>query len=401
MKQKRGLLKSSVVSLVLLMVMMFAMTITASAEAPSGLRQTDDSDTSVKVEWTGVAGARYYGVEAATDIGFTNVVYRDYCSYSTQYDYCRNLAAGQTYYVRVGYGDKSSTCYANFSAPIEVVTRPAKVDGLKFVGATDTTATIAWNPVLGANLYLIQYNNQVFQTADSAIALPYVAGVSYAKINAARVSATGYVAAETSYTTVNNISALTNKISKDNFGFRNAWTSINDYQIAAIYSGHGMQASVYDAKSGKKKFSGETDNGTYSNVEFIKKFKYNTMYKYRVRAYITTTDGQRIYGGWSSYRYFVTPKKSTYTTSGRKIKLTWSKLTGVSKIKIEVSTKENSGYKTCATIGGTKTSYTITKYGKKALKKGKKYYFRITYYAKSGKKSYTSDIYTSGSATVR
>ena len=399
MNQKKGLFKSSVISLVLMMVMLFAMSITVAAAAPTNVRQTGDSDTSARVEWTGVAGARYYGVQAATDPGFTNIVYQDYTS--AQYDYVSKLATGSSYYVRVGYGADYKSCYANWSAPVEVVTTPAKVGTVKFVGAADTSVTIAWDAAPGANLYYVEYNNQTYGVADTAAMLPYEAGVDSAKVTSARVSSAGYVAS-TYASYVYDLTALTSKIAKSDLGFRNAWTSINTYQFTANYYGHGLEVKVYDAKSGKKKFSKSAKNYSYgTSVEFSKKFKYNTAYKYRARAYITTTDGQKIYGKWSAYRYFVTPKKCTYTVSGKKIKLTWSKLSNISKIKIQVSTKENSGYKTCATLSGTKTSYTISKYGKSALKKGKKYYFKITYYTKSGKKQYANDIISTGSATIR
>ncbi|HCT91903.1 MAG TPA: hypothetical protein DF613_11085, partial [Lachnospiraceae bacterium] len=88
------------------------------------------------------------------------------------------------------------------------------------------------------------------------------------------------------------------------------------------------------------------------------------------------------------------PKECKYTPGSRKIKLQWSKLTGVSKIKVQLSTKEKSGYKTVATLKGTKTSYTISKYNKKALSKGKNYYVRVLYYSGSNK----GDVYTQSRA---
>lgn len=400
MKSKR-IMKRSMLSLVLMMVMLVAMSITAAAAEPTNVTQVSDGETSVKVQWTGVAGAKYYGVQVATDAGFTSVVYQDYTTASYAYDYITGLAAGSSYFVRVGWGADRNSCYANFSAPIEVVTTPARVATVKFVGADDSTATIAWDAVAGANVYFVEYNSQTYAVAANSCQLPYAPGVSSAKVSSARMNGAGSYVANTVGTYVYDISALTTKISKSNMGFVNAWTNINVFQIGANYYGHGLEVKVYDAKTGKKKFSGSAQNTSYGSVEFRNKFKYSTMYKYRVRAYVTTTDGQKIYGSWSSYRYFVNPKKCQYTTSGKKIKLSWSKLTGVSKIKIQVSNKKDSGYKTCATLSGTKTSYTISKYGKSALKKGKTYYFKITYYTKSGKKSYSGDIISTGSAKIR
>ena len=59
--------------------------------------------------------------------------------------------------------------------------------------------------------------------------------------------------------------------------------------------------------------------------------------------------------------------------SGKKgIKITWSKVTGISNYQIYMSTKSKSGFKKIYTASAGKTSYTKTK-----LKKGKKYYFKI------------------------
>lgn len=389
MKEKRVYFRQSVVALAFMLVMLFAFSVTVSAATPTDLRQTGDSKTSVTVEFTGVAGANYYGYQVATDPGFTNVFDSGYMSSTWNSRSFYGLTAGGSYYVRIGWGTDSKNCYANFSAPIEVVTKPANVTNVKFVGANDTQIAITWDMTPGATQYRAEYNSLSYTSDTTGIWLPYDPNGSHVQIRAQRISANGYIA-EGDYGDVWKLSALTTKISKDDFGLRNAWTNINSFQIGGNYYGHGIDVAVYDVKTGKKKFSGSS---TYGYVGFDK-FKRSNMYKYRVRAYIVTTDGEKIPGTWSAYRYLINPKETKYTLGSKKIKLNWSKLTGVSKIKIQVSTKEKSGYKTVATLDGKKTSYTITKYNKKALKKGKKYYVRIIYQAKSGKKNYDSDIYS-------
>ena len=125
------------------------------------------------------------------------------------------------------------------------------------------------------------------------------------------------------------------------------------------------------------------------------------MYKYRVRAFLTNSAGQKIYGSWSDYKTICNQSTVKYKTSGRKIKLSWGKITGASKIKIQISTKKNSGYKTAKTLSGSKTSYTITKYGKSKLKKGKTYYVRVIPQGKVSGKTISSDVYIQGSIKVR
>lgn len=67
-----------------------------------------------------------------------------------------------------------------------------------------------------------------------------------------------------------------------------------------------------------------------------------------------------------------TKLKSVKKKGKNGIKITWSKVTGISNYQIYMSTKSKSGFKKIATISAKKTSYTKTK-----LKKGKKYYFKI------------------------
>ena len=84
--------------------------------------------------------------------------------------------------------------------------------------------------------------------------------------------------------------------------------------------------------------------------------------------------------------------------SGKKVKITWKKLSGVSGYEVYQSTKKSKGYKKVATVkGASKTSYTT----KKKLTSGKKYYYKVrAYKTVNGKKVYGS--YSSvKSATIK
>ena len=59
------------------------------------------------------------------------------------------------------------------------------------------------------------------------------------------------------------------------------------------------------------------------------------------------------------------------------IQLNWKKVKGASNYTVYISDKQNSGYKKVGTYNSKKTSATIRKFGKKALKSGKTYYVRI------------------------
>ena len=75
----------------------------------------------------------------------------------------------------------------------------------------------------------------------------------------------------------------------------------------------------------------------------------------------------------------------------------WKKVTGASGYNVYVSTKSNSGFKKCKTVSKKKSSYIITKYGKKKLSKKKTYYVKVEYLTKVGKKTVKSGIVSTGS----
>jgi hypothetical protein len=164
--------------------------------------------------------------------------------------------------------------------------------------------------------------------------------------------------------------------------------------VAAIFSGSGFEVELTNAggskysntASAKKSF---TYNGT-STTYFA--YKENKYLKYRVRAYVETDDGIK-YGNWSDYKAFCEMNGKS-RSSGKKVKLTWSKINGTGKIKVQVSTKESSKYKTFKTLKGTAKSVTVNKYGKSALKKNKYYYIRITPMVKINGKYVASDYYS-------
>lgn len=67
---------------------------------------------------------------------------------------------------------------------------------------------------------------------------------------------------------------------------------------------------------------------------------------------------------------------------------------GYQNIEFTFQLKKKKGYKKVATVSSKKSSYTITKYNKKKLKKGQKYYVQLRYVGKNGKKKVVSNIYS-------
>lgn len=391
-------MKNSVKCLVAFFAMATAFCATSvTAKAAVTLQQVKAGESSVTIQWNQQTGAKWYGYEVATDATFNNIVQSDETS-STNLQ-LSGLSAGSTYYVRVGYGSDLKNCKNDMSAPLEVVTAPVEPTAVKFVGADDTTATLAYDACAGATGYDIEYNNGIVgTTTDTTYRLPVIDGAgTLVRVYPYRTSSTGFKATG-SYKLCSDFSKLTTTISKDNFGMVDALTNINVFYFAAVGYGNGvdLEAVPVNGKGNVINITGSL-NSTYS-LRSDNQVTKGTMYKYRVRAYVTTTDNQKVYGNWSDYRYFINTKDSKYVSSGKKIKLKWGKLKGVSKIKVQIATSENGKYKTCKVLSSKKKTYNITKCGKKPLKRGKKYWVKITYQTKGGE----SDVYgVASGVTVR
>jgi hypothetical protein len=391
----------------LVMTVAFLVTgITSEAATVSGLKQTIAYDTSIKVEYTTVSGYKYYGYQIASDSNFKNVIKQYYSSISsstvsTGSQYISGLEQGSTYYVRIGYGTSSSNCYSNYCTPIEVVTAPGSLSDVKFTDANDSSATIQYSAP-GANLYNIyDESGQIVGTTSST---QYTIDMSnsmsqYYKVEAVRKSSAGF-SAVTSKKSV-SVNLLTTKISTGNFGIVSFLSATNKISVKAFFSGSGFEVELTNAggskysntASAKKSFVSQAASTTYFA------YKENKYLKYRVRAYVETDNGIK-YGNWSDYKAFCEVNAKS-KSSGKKVKMTWSKINGTGKIKVQVSTKESSKYKTFKTLKGTAKSVTVNKYGKSAFKKNKYYYIRITPMVKINGKYVASDCYSYQKVKIR
>lgn len=83
MKTMRSSMKCLIA--VFVMAMAFMVTGITSEAAVSGLKQSSDSTTSVKVEWQALSNYKYYGYQFATDASFKNIIKQDYTTSSYTY----------------------------------------------------------------------------------------------------------------------------------------------------------------------------------------------------------------------------------------------------------------------------------------------------------------------------
>ena len=399
--EKKRVFSKSLILLAITSIMLFAMSITsmAATNQTMNVHQTGGDDDTITLEWSSRLGYDHYDVEFSQD--GVNWAYMEDTS-SPKVTIYNNLSTGSTYYARVkaykqghllGDHDEST---ALVSESILVCTAPNKPTNLKQTKATKNSITMTWDAVPGATSY------QIFIWEDWSYQLVGSSNTNSVTINGLSASSrrSYYVA---SVKNVNGYDAVGSK-SDDLYAktlpkkvtrmaINNLWTNIRScqYTWTTVENADGYQYEV-TSLNGKKKYYKKT---TTSDNFFGDAYPVGTFTKARVRAYVEI-NGKKTYGPWSAYEYVACSKKVTGKRSkdGKKITLNWKKVSGVSEYQIYVSTKEKKGYKKVATVSSKKTRYTITKYNKKKLKKGQKYYVQLRYVGKNGKKKVVSNIYS-------
>ena len=164
---------------------------------------------------------------------------------------------------------------------------------------------------------------------------------------------------------------------------------------SASYSSLKISWSKVSDASGYQVYRATSKNGKYTLVKTTTGTSYTdtkrttgTTYYYKIRAY-KTVNGKKVYGSFSSVVYakpaLSKPGSITAKNAGsKKVKISWSKVSGASGYQVYYSTSKSGTYKLLKTT----TSLYYTKSG---LTKGKTYYFKVrAYRTVSGKKVYSS-----------
>lgn len=388
--------KTVLVVLAFAFITAMAMGTTSKAATNIGLKQTGSGTSYVELAWNAQLGVECYHIELSTD--GKKWVQMGYSSSPTKTIY--SLSQGSAYYARVtmyqgGYHYNSSETYCGVSETVTVATKPNDVTNLKQTSATTSSVTMAWTPASGATSYIIYayINYNWVQVGTSTKATATIGGLAAGNERSYRVAA---VRAVTGGSSVGNTSssvtmrAIPAKVS------RIAMTSYWNYSREAKFTwtsgdADGYQYEVKSMNGKKTYFKGTT--GKYSSSVYLKPFPRGTFTKTRVRAYITVGN-KNLYGSWSPWTYNATNKSVTAkrSSNGKKITVKWKKISGAKGYQVYVSTKSGSGFKKAKTLSAKKTKYTITKYGKKKLKKGTTYYVQLRYYTKVGKKKVVSNV---------
>lgn len=373
------------------------------ADVPHDLVQTEAKAGSIKLQWRELEGAKWYGYQIAYDSSFSAIV-RQGEQISTAGEWNNvtvdGLEQDHVYYARVGWGLDPDRCYQLFCQSIEVRTAPGMLYHVQYVGADEHTAVFTWDEYPGAAEYWVRYNGEVFTTTNTRFTLTLKEGSEHkVSIAACKRTKEGFIA-EGMGRSLSGVSPLTTKITKKNFGIEKNYNNKGVIYFKAAFQGAGYEVEGVTVSGKKYTFSGQSLGGSNALLR-IGDIQNDRMYKYRVRAFVRGTEDQLIYGKWSDYSLFCSQKKISYVAANKKIKLKWNAMTGVKKIRVQISNKKKSGYRTCATVPLKNKTYTIKKYGKAKLKKGKAYYIRLIPIGRLKGKQVLSDAVFCGKVKVK
>jgi len=250
---------------------------------------------------------------------------------------------------------------------------PANV---KTVQYSNTKIKLTWNTVTGADEYEVYYT---LTPGENYTLAGTTSGNSY--IHTVKPDTTYYyvICACTDSGITSDISSVVEKKTKVSL-------SAPDNLIVAKASATSIKISwnkVADA-DGYEVSCSTTKEGTYKRVFFSTDNSYThtglktgQSYYYKVRSYIIS-EGIEYYGTYTSIKSQTLPAPKPTNVkvskaSATSIKVSWTKVTGVSGYKVYAATSKNGTYKCVGTVEGTSFTY-------KNLTVGKTYYFKLRSY---------------------
>ena len=308
----------SLLILAIMSIMLFAMTITASAasgRAVTNLQQTDDTKTSVTVQWSGNYGEEYL-VYLSQDRSSGYQALSSYTSTSNK-KYIYNLQAGRAYYVIVQtYVNKQ---LVGQSDPLQVVTGyvVAKISGSKVEAQYNVTTNKATVPAQAGTHYSGYYVYSYKRSESNYIALGY--GQSTGTLYSAPVNPQ-YVADAKAGTLIWSPAKSGNVITI-------GWKANPNYDYPT-----GYQVQIYSLNGKTRLYTTKatTKTSVKINNAKVRKAINNKGFKVRIRAYKEANGGAKCWSNWSAFKTIIPQacvKKSNVTSvSSTAAKVKWKKV---------------------------------------------------------------------------
>lgn len=372
----------------------------ASAAEVTGVVQTAASMGQIKLQWNKTEGAFRY--EYALTDTMTGEVKKG-VSYNVG-TIVENLKAGKTYRLNISaYGNQGILGEAE---PIEVVTSPdTNYCGVSQTLSTPMSVTMTAMGADDANCYVVRAGENVVAYSDSASNIT-VSGLmpnsTYTfNIFPSRKSAAGFIAEgvfKTCTVTTRDWNGDDTKTPSESDFWVSEPSQTEDARTFYVNGTLGV-SSGYELEiremNGTVKKSEKT-----SSMEplIVRNLALNDggFYKYRVRTY-AKAGAEEKFSEWSVYKYIAgTIKKASVKKEKKAFKVTWDAVKGAKNYVVYASADGKKFEKVKSVTG---KSLTIKKVAKKALKKKKKYYFRIKAYANDAGKQIESTNTYSLSAT--
>lgn len=293
----------SLLILAIMSIMLFAMTITASAasgRAVTNLQQTDDTKTGVTVQWSGNYGEEYL-VYLSQDRSSGYQALSSYTSTSNK-KYIYNLQAGRAYYVIVQtYVNKQ---LVGQSDPLQVITTPESVDykSIKQTSGTKNKIGLQWNRVSGVTGYVV------------------------AKISGSKVEAQ-YNVTTNKATVPAKAGTLIWSPAKSGNVITIGWKANPNYDYPT-----GYQVQIYSLNGKTRLYTTKATTKTRVKINNakVRKAINNKGFKVRIRAYKEANGGAKCWSDWSAFKTIIPQacvKKSNVTSvSSTAAKVKWKKV---------------------------------------------------------------------------
>lgn len=388
-----------------LLMLVTTVPVKADSSVPlvADMKQTDASTTSAGISWSCPGSEVRFKVEMSEQMSSGYWTYKE--SQSSASITLTKLGAGKVYYVRITpfkYNIEGLNKYTKVkgttSRPLRVVTAPDSTPAsLTHVKSSTDTIKVKWSAVPGADTYEVEY---YIDSSKARKCVTTKTGVTLKKL-AKNETYTIYVTAGRRYADGTTTAWSGNDLYKwgipvkpskvSGVDVTHYWQNLSEISVrnSTIECADGYQYQLYTAYKDKdSKIKTVTTSSTYPQT-YIKTsaLKKHNFYKVRVRAYALNSKNEKMYGGWSSWKY-VSPQpdvtKAKNNKSKKGIQINWDKIKGANRYVVYVSNKKDSGYKKFQTT--TKTGTVIKKCGKSKLKSGKTYYFYIAPQKKVGNK---------------
>ena len=326
----------SLLILAIMSIMLFAMTITASAasgRAVTNLQQTDDTKTSVTVQWSGNYGEEYL-VYLSQDRSSGYQALSSYTSTSNK-KYIYNLQAGRAYYVIVQtYVNKQ---LVGQSDPLQVITTPESVDykSIKQTSGTKNKIGLQWNRVSGVTGYVVakisgskveaQYN-----VTTNKATVPAKAGTHYSGyyVYSYKRSESNYIApVNPQYVADAKAGTLIWSPAKSGNVITIGWKANPNYDYPT-----GYQVQIYSLNGKTRLYTTKATTKTRVKINNakVRKAINNKGFKVRIRAYKEANGGAKCWSDWSAFKTIIPQacvKKSNVTSvSSTAAKVKWKKV---------------------------------------------------------------------------